>query len=128
MSPAERKPGTQTEDGRRPGTANGGDHVAVMADVFGMLADPGRLRLLLALREADERTVSDLQEYSGMSQSAVSHALRLLRAYRVVSVRREGRHGYYSISDDHVRLLVDATLAHFQQHDTLAAHADRHVG
>jgi ArsR family transcriptional regulator, lead/cadmium/zinc/bismuth-responsive transcriptional repressor len=99
-----------------------------MADVFGMLADPGRLRLLLALREADERTVSELVSQTGMAQSAVSHALRLLRAYRVVSVRREGRHAYYAISDDHVRMLVDATLSHFQHHESLAAHHDRNAG
>lgn len=99
-----------------------------MADVFGMLADPGRLRLLLALREARERTVSELVSQTGMAQSAVSHALRLLRAYRVVSVRREGRHAYYTISDDHVRLLVDATLSHFQHHEALAARGDRNAG
>lgn len=124
MSPSKRKPRAHTQNGRTPSA----DHVAVMADVFGMLADPGRLRLLLALREAEERTVSELQACAGMSQSAVSHALRLLRAYQVVSVRREGRHAYYSISDDHVRLLVDATLGHLDHHDTLAAHADRHAG
>jgi DNA-binding transcriptional ArsR family regulator len=98
-----------------------------MADVFGMLADPGRLRLLLALREERERTVSELVSRTGIAQSAVSHALRLLRAHRMVSVRRQGRHAYYAISDDHVRLLVDATLAHFQHHEALAAR-DRDAG
>jgi DNA-binding transcriptional ArsR family regulator len=99
-----------------------------MADVFGMLADPGRLRLLLALRGAPERTVSELVSETGIGQSAVSHALRLLRAYHVVGVRREGRYAYYAISDDHVRLLVDTTLRHFQHHETLVAHRDRNAG
>lgn len=99
-----------------------------MADVFGLLADPGRLRLLLALREPRERSVSDLVSLTGMEQSTVSHALRLLRAHGVVSVRREGRHAYYTIADDHVRLLVDTTLAHFRRHEALAAHGHRDAG
>src|SRR2546422_10499637 len=97
------------------------DHVVVMAEVFAMLSDPGRLRLLLALREASERSVSELVDETGIAQSAVSHALRLLRAYRVVSVRREGRRAYYTITDDHVRLLLDATLEHLRGHHTLHA-------
>jgi ArsR family transcriptional regulator, lead/cadmium/zinc/bismuth-responsive transcriptional repressor len=128
MSQPKRRARSNTSDRRRQGAATGADHVNVMADVFGMLADPGRLRLLLALREASELTVSDLQSRTGISQSAVSHALRLLRAYHVVSVRREGRHAHYAITDDHVRLLVDATLAHFQHHEALAAPRDRHAG
>jgi ArsR family transcriptional regulator, lead/cadmium/zinc/bismuth-responsive transcriptional repressor len=97
-----------------------GDHVVVMAEVFGMLSDPGRLRLLLALRNAPERTVTELVDETGIAQSAVSHALRLLRAYRVVGVRRQGRRAFYTITDDHVRLLLDATLEHLRSHHALA--------
>ena len=96
------------------------DHVVVMAEVFGMLSDPGRLRLLLALRNAPECTVTELVDETGITQSAVSHALRLLRAYRVVGVRRQGRRAFYAITDDHVRLLLDATLEHLRSHDALA--------
>ncbi|HEV3134798.1 MAG TPA: metalloregulator ArsR/SmtB family transcription factor [Acidimicrobiia bacterium] len=96
-----------------------------MADVFAMLSDPGRLRLLLALREAPERSVSDLVDDTGIAQSAVSHALRLLRAYRVVGVRREGRRAYYAITDDHVRLLLDATLEHLRSHDAPSGERSR---
>jgi DNA-binding transcriptional ArsR family regulator len=99
-----------------------------MADVFSMLSDPGRLRLLLKLREAGESSVSDLVEQTGIAQSAASHALRLLRAYQVVSVRREGRRAYYTIADDHVRLLLDATLAHFDHHSSLQPERARHAG
>lgn len=88
------------------------DHVDLMADVFSLLGDPGRLRLLLALNNASELCVSDLATDVGMDESAVSHALRLLRAYEVVGVRREGRHAYYAITDDHVRLLIEATHKH----------------
>ena len=108
--------------------AHAPDHVAVMADVFGMLGDAGRLRLLLALREAPELNVSDLTESTGMTQSSVSHALRLLRAYRVVGVRREGRNAFYSITDDHVRLLLDATLEHLREHQALSDVHTRHAG
>src|SRR5664279_4107272 len=75
------------------------------------LADPGRLRLLVALL-AGEMHVSDLAANTAMSESAVSHALRLLRAYRVVSVRREGRMAFYSLDDSHCRLLLEVALAH----------------
>jgi DNA-binding transcriptional ArsR family regulator len=99
-----------------------------MAEVFGMLSDPGRLRLLLALRNAPERTVTELVDETGITQSAVSHALRLLRAYRVVGVRREGRRAYYAITDDHVRLLLDATLEHLRSHDALSGERSRDAG
>ncbi len=81
------------------------------AEVFGLLSDPGRLRLLLALVEG-ELCVCDLAVVSGLSESATSHALRLLRAHRVVSVRRAGRMAYYSLDDAHVRMLLDLAVAH----------------
>ena len=80
--------------------------------VFGLLADRSRLRLLMALLEVGELCVCDLAASTGMSESATSHALRLLRAHRVVKVRRDGRMAYYSLSDSHVRLLLDLALEH----------------
>ncbi len=85
--------------------------VAELADVFGLLSDPGRLRLLVALLEA-EMCVCDIAASCGQSESAVSHALRLLRAHRVVQVRRAGRMAYYRLADGHVRLLLDVALTH----------------
>lgn len=82
-----------------------------LAEVFGLLSDPGRLRLIVALVEA-ERCVGDLAVQAGLSESATSHALRILRAHRVVTVRREGRMAYYSLHDAHVRTLLDVALAH----------------
>lgn len=81
------------------------------ADVFSLLGDPGRLRLLLAL-QASELCVSDLAAVAGQSESAVSHALQLLRAHRVVAVRRDGRRAYYRLDDPHVRSLLDQALRH----------------
>jgi DNA-binding transcriptional ArsR family regulator len=92
------------------------------AEVFGLLADPGRLRLLVALQDGELR-VSDLAAIAGMSESATSHALRLLRAHRVVSVRRVGRMAYYSLEDRHVRMLLDVALAHAEH--TEAVHPER---
>jgi DNA-binding transcriptional ArsR family regulator len=85
--------------------------VTALADVFTLLSDPGRLRLLVALREG-EMCVCDLAASCGQSESSVSHALRLLRAHRVVEVRRAGRMAYYTLADAHVRLLVDVALTH----------------
>ena len=94
------------------------------ADVFGLLGDPRRLKLLVALLEG-ELCVCDLAAVSGMSESATSHALRLLRAHRVVSVRRDGRMAYYRLDDGHVRMLVDLAVTHTEHTD--AIHPEREV-
>ncbi|MGW5360796.1 ArsR/SmtB family transcription factor [Actinopolymorpha pittospori] len=88
------------------------------ADVFGLLADPGRLRLLVALLDG-ELCVCDLAAVSGLSESSTSHALRLLRAHRVVSVRRRGRVAYYRLDDAHVRMLLDLAFAHTEHTDAI---------
>jgi len=90
----------------------GDDAIASLAEVFALLADPGRLRLLTSLLEGGELCVCDLAATAGMGESAASHALRLLRAHRVVKVRRAGRMAYYSLTDGHVRLLLDVAFEH----------------
>jgi ArsR family transcriptional regulator, lead/cadmium/zinc/bismuth-responsive transcriptional repressor len=99
------------------------EQVAELADVFGLLADPGRLRVLVALLEG-EMCVCDLAAAAGASESAASHHLRLLRAHRVVQVRRSGRMAYYRLADAHVRLLLDIALTHIG-HAPAAAHPER---
>jgi ArsR family transcriptional regulator, lead/cadmium/zinc/bismuth-responsive transcriptional repressor len=86
--------------------------------VFALLSDPGRLRLLMSLLEGGELCVCDLAAAAGMGESAASHALRLLRAHRVVKVRRAGRMAFYSLTDGHVRLILDVALAHL--HDDVS--------
>lgn len=86
--------------------------VEELASVFGLLGDPGRLRLLVTLLEGGEVCVHDLAAVTGQSESGVSHALRLLRAHRVVVVRRSGRSAFYRLADGHVRLLLDIALSH----------------
>jgi DNA-binding transcriptional ArsR family regulator len=98
------------------------DDVFELADMFGLLGDPGRLRLLAGLLEVGELCVCDLAATTGLSESAVSHALRLLRAHRVVQVRRAGRMSYYRLADSHVRMLLDIALAHTRH--TTALHPE----
>ncbi len=93
------------------------DMVTDVADVFAMLGDPGRVRLLLSLLEGGELCVCDLAATSGMAESATSHALRLLRAHRIVRVRRSGRMAFYSLCDGHVRMLLDVALEHLKHGD-----------
>jgi len=95
------------------------------ADVFGLLGDPRRLKLLVALLDG-ELCVCDLAAVTGMSESATSHALRLLRAHRVVSVRRDGRMHYYRLDDAHVRILLDRAVAPTEHTD--AIHPERDGG
>ncbi|WP_327048127.1 metalloregulator ArsR/SmtB family transcription factor [Microbispora sp. NBC_01189] len=83
-----------------------------LAQIFGLLSDPGRLRLIAALLEGGEMCVCDLAAATGHSMSAASHALRLLRAHNVVKVRRTGRMAYYRLADSHVRLLFDLAITH----------------
>ena len=85
--------------------------VTDLAVIFGLLSDPGRVRILIALLEG-EMCVCDLAATTGLSESGVSHALRLLRGPRVVQVRRAGRMAYYSLADSHVRMLLDLGLTH----------------
>lgn len=86
--------------------------IDILSQVFGLLSDPGRLRVITALLEGGEMCVCDIAAACGHSESAVSHSLRLLRAHRVVRVRRAGRRAYYRLDDSHVRMLLDVALAH----------------
>ncbi|HPH96990.1 MAG TPA: metalloregulator ArsR/SmtB family transcription factor [Anaerolineaceae bacterium] len=82
-----------------------------LADTFQALADPTRLRLISALLET-ELCVCDLAAVLGMTQSAVSHQLRLLRSLHIVRHRKEGRIVYYTLDDAHVRDLLQRGLEH----------------
>lgn len=79
------------------------------------LADPTRMRLLLALKTAGELCVCDLALLAGVSVSAVSHQLRLLRQARLVAFRREGKRVYYRLADEHVERLLEEALEHAEE-------------
>ncbi len=84
-----------------------------LAETFSAMGDPTRLRLLFALAN-EELCVCDLSSLLGVSVSAVSHQLRLLRGLRLVKCRREGRLSYYSLDDSHhhVAALMELGLQH----------------
>jgi len=84
-----------------------------MAELFGVLADPNCSRLLSALA-SQELCVCDLAA-AKMSESAVSHQLRILRTMRLVSYRREGRNVYYSLADSHIINLYREVAAHLDE-------------
>ena len=85
--------------------------MAAMADSFKALGDPTRLRIMALLFDG-ERTVGDLADHLAVSQSAVSHQLRLLRNLDIVRHRKEGREVYYALADDHIRDIYTRTLEH----------------
>ncbi len=82
-----------------------------LAEIFKALSDPTRLRLISLLLE-HEVCVHVLQDALDMSQSAISHQLRLLRQLNLVRFRKEGRHVYYALDDEHVHKLFQQGLLH----------------
>ena len=82
-----------------------------LADMFKALGDPTRLKIVTALL-AVELCVCDLSAVCGISESAISHQLRILRNLRIVQYRREGKIVYYRLDDNHVEDLVRQSLAH----------------
>src|SRR5512137_1935575 len=88
--------------------------LARMAQVFKLLGDPSRLKIVLALRR-QEMCVCDLAALSGISESAVSHQLRRLKDLDLVRSRRNGQLIYYSLNDKHVALLLDIALRHIRE-------------
>ncbi|HID54903.1 TPA: ArsR family transcriptional regulator [Candidatus Poribacteria bacterium] len=85
-----------------------------LAETFKALSDPTRIKILQALSMAD-LCVCDLSYITGMTVSAVSHQLRLLRAMRLVKYERVGRKVFYSLADDHVNLLFKIGLEHVRE-------------
>jgi DNA-binding transcriptional ArsR family regulator len=83
-----------------------------LAEIFKILGDPTRLRLLAALTDGGEMCVHELCARLGMSQTAVSHQLRTLREARLVRPRRAGREIFYALDDEHVVALLQAGLRH----------------
>lgn len=85
-----------------------------MANFFKMLADSTRIKIIFAIGE-DEKNVNSICEKINMSKSAVSHQLALLRAARLVKYRRLGKEVYYSLDDDHIKLLINSAWEHVNE-------------
>ena len=78
----------------------------ILTEFFKMLGNPTRIRILLLLMEQDAN-VSDLAEQLGMTQSAVSHQLNLLKSNKLVRRRRDGKMIFYALVDEHVRMVIE---------------------
>jgi ArsR family transcriptional regulator len=81
--------------------------IARLAEVFKMLADESRLKILLALAQDGEAHVSALCDMLGQSQPAVSHHLTLMRLTGLVSFRRDGKNNFYRLECGHIRALLE---------------------
>jgi len=82
-----------------------------LAETFKVLSDPTRIKLLHALLQ-EELCVCDIANLLGMTESAISHQLRLLRNSRLVKFRREGKMVYYTLDDIHVERLLEMGMQH----------------
>ncbi len=85
-----------------------------LAELFKIFGDSTRIRILFVLFEA-EVCVCDLAETLHMTQSAISHQLRILKANKLVKSRREGKQIFYSLADDHVRTIIDQGREHIEE-------------
>ncbi|WP_425446276.1 ArsR/SmtB family transcription factor [Dethiothermospora halolimnae] len=82
-----------------------------LSQIFKALGDPTRLKIIYALSKKD-LCVCDIAEILDMSQSAISHQLRVLRNLRLVKYRKEGKSAIYSLDDDHVLTLFNQGIEH----------------
>lgn len=86
-----------------------------LADLFKVFGDSTRLRILYALFEQDEYSVFGLSDALQMTQSAISHQLKVLKQARLVKSRREGKQIFYSLDDDHVRTIISMGREHIEE-------------
>ena len=82
-----------------------------LADFFKVFADTTRIRILCVLFQS-EMCVCDLAEVLGMTQSAISHQLRMLKQMKLVKNRREGKTVFYSLADDHFQTIMNQGMEH----------------
>lgn len=85
-----------------------------LAELFRVFGDSTRIKILYALFES-ELCVNDIAQVVGLSQSAVSHQLRLLKTNKLVRFRRDGKTIYYALDDDHVRSMIALGMEHVEE-------------
>lgn len=85
-----------------------------LAELFKVFGDSTRIKILYALFEA-ELCVCDIAQLLGLTQSAVSHQLRVLKSSRLVKFRRDGKTVFYSLADDHVRKIIAQGMEHINE-------------
>ena len=92
----------------------GSDIISSMAQFFGMLSDPTRLKIVIVLKK-EELCVHEIADAIGLSISAVSHQLRLLKTAKMVKNRRNGKMVYYSLDDEHIEQLLSVANEHVNE-------------
>ena len=85
-----------------------------LSELFKVFGDSTRMKILFALFE-EKMCVCDLAEALGMTQSAISHQLRVLKQGRLVKHRKDGKVVYYSLDDDHIKHIIDQGLTHISE-------------
>lgn len=85
-----------------------------LAELYKIFGDTTRIKILYVLFEA-EMCVCDIAQLLNMSQSAISHQLRVLKQSKLVKYRREGKTVFYSLADDHVRTILDQGMEHVEE-------------
>lgn len=85
-----------------------------LAELFKVFGDTTRIRILYALFEA-ELCVGDIAQLLGLTQTAVSHQLRVLKANKLVKFRREGKIVFYSLADEHVCSIINQGMEHVEE-------------
>jgi ArsR family transcriptional regulator len=90
------------------------DQLYDLAELFKVFGDSTRIRILFALFE-QEMCVCDIAESLEMTQSAISHQLKILKQSKLVGNRREGKQIIYFLADDHVRTIIDQGLNHIEE-------------
>ena len=96
-----------------------------LSDLFKVFGDTTRMRILYSLFES-ELCVCAIAELLGMTQSAISHQLKVLRDNKLVASRREGKTIYYFLADDHVRTIIGQGFDHLTEHDHPKTHPNNH--
>ena len=83
-----------------------------IAELFKGFADPTRVHILTLLQQREELCVTDIAEAVELSQSAISHQLRILKQMHLIKFRREGKNIWYSLADEHVKTILQMGLEH----------------
>ena len=96
-------------------TALSDDHATALADLFRLLGDATRLRIIVSCLRTP-LAVSDIADKLGLSVSLVSHHLRLLKGARLVRADRQGKHVFYGADDAHVRRMVEDMVVYIAEH------------
>lgn len=95
-------------------TMETGETLDYLAEFYKIFGEPTRLKILCALLQG-EMCVGTITDVLEMTQSSVSHQLRLLKRARLIKSRKEGKWVYYSINDDHVKTIYEMGLSHIQE-------------